>query len=120
MIPGWAVRWLDETGAELPEEQLSFLRDVDAYLPGNSIWRDEPGRQFERVTLEGPAEAPRAVVYLRSPRRPGLSLAYEFRLGMGAGSCDDWAVLLANLMEHLDEAGSELPTAAGSDGIARF
>lgn len=33
---------------------------------------------------------------------------------------DDWAVFIANLMEHLDEAGSKLPSTPGKDGIARF
>ena len=66
-------------------------------------------------------DVPVLVCYCRAEaRRPGLPLAFEWRLReLDEGSLD-WAVWMANLMERLDEAGSSLPTQAGPNGAARF
>ncbi|MDQ6807005.1 MAG: hypothetical protein M3065_19060 [Actinomycetota bacterium] len=119
MAATWVLRWLETEKAELRDDQLSFLADIDTYLPGSIVWRDERGRKFERLALEGPARAPRVVAYLNSPRRPGFPLAFEWPLAIAEGM-DDWAVFIANLMEHLDEAGFTLPSTPGKDGVARF
>jgi hypothetical protein len=119
VVPAWASQWLEVQAFEVTAEQAALLEHIDKFLPRSSVWTDEAGRTYEGLALEGSAPAPRVVVYLRSPRRPGIPLAFEWSLGLGPGT-DDWAVFLAHLMEDLDEAGSSLPSDAGPDGVARF
>ena len=74
---------------------------------------------FERLALEGPAQAPRLVAYFRAEDQwPGLLLAFEWPLAHDPAHLS-FGVWLANLMELLDQAGCTLPAAEGIDGVAR-
>lgn len=107
------------TGGSLRRDALEFLTEVAVHAPGSTVLWSEPGRAFERLALEGPAQAPRLVVYFRAEaQRPGLRLAFQWPLAHDPAHLS-FGVWLANLMELLDEAGCTLPATVGSDGVAR-
>jgi hypothetical protein len=115
----WAEEWMRATGGSLRRDAREFLTEVAVHAPGSTVLWSEPGRAFERLALEGPAQAPRLVTYFRAEvQRPGLLLAFQWALAHDPAHLS-FGVWLANLMELLDQAGCTLPTIVGSDGVAR-
>jgi hypothetical protein len=115
----WVDAWTGATGAPLSGDALEFLTEVAAHGAGSTVLWGEPGRAFERFVVEGPAQAPRLVTYFRAEvQRPGLRLAFEWRLDQDPCSLS-YGVWLGNLIELLDQAGYTLPATVGADGVAR-
>ena len=72
----WADEWLRATGGSLSRDALEFLTEVAVHAHGSTVLWSEPGRAFERLALEGSAQAPRLVTYFRAEvQRPGVARA---------------------------------------------
>jgi len=123
--------WQQQNGGTLDPDERVFLDQAALHAPQLPEWSEQPGRHFDRLAVEGPADCPTLVCYFHDElRRPGLPLAYEWPLrppgyrqqraeaktmGDPSPNYTEW---MGNLSELLAEAGTTLPTRPGPDGIA--
>lgn len=104
--PGWVITWQQRTSGALTQYQEDFLEEVNKLLPNNSIWASQD--HFEGLALSGPSDKPMLIVFFSTDKRPGCRFGLRWPLETPVDL--DYSVLLANIMETIDEAPAPLPT----------